>query len=109
MKKSSVLCCSVLTLAVLACGTTGTTGTTVTNIPTAWKNPAYSGPGFARIFVIAVGADDATRRLFEDHLAQRARQAPEWSRSPATPTSRTPAAIPRPPSRRPWPAATSTA
>jgi hypothetical protein len=59
------LCCWTLALAVLACGTTATT---VTSIPTAWKNPAYSGPGFARIFVIAVGGDDATRRLFEDHM-----------------------------------------
>jgi hypothetical protein len=70
MKKSSILCCWALALTVLACGTTATTATTVTNVPTAWKDPAYSGPGFARIFVIAVGADDSTRRLFEDHLVR---------------------------------------
>ena len=67
MTKSSILCCWALALAVLACGTTATT---VTNVPTAWKNPAFSGPGLARIFVIAVHADDAKRRLFEDHLAR---------------------------------------
>jgi hypothetical protein len=70
MKKSSILCCAALSLAVLACGTTATTATTVTEVPTAWKDPAYSGPGFARIFVIAVHADDGKRRLFEDHLAR---------------------------------------
>jgi hypothetical protein len=67
MKKSSILCCWALALAVLACGTTPTT---VTTVPTAWKSPDYSGPGFARILVIAVHTDDGTRRLFEDHLAR---------------------------------------
>ena len=70
MNRSSILCCSALALAVSACGTTGTTVTTVTNIPTAWTNPDYSGPGFSRIFVIAVGSDDATRRQFEDHMVR---------------------------------------
>jgi hypothetical protein len=67
VKKSSILCCWALTLAVLACGTTGTT---VTNVATAWKSPAYSGPGFTRIFVVAVHTTDDKRRLFEDHLAR---------------------------------------
>jgi hypothetical protein len=67
MTKSSILCCWALALAVLACGTTPTT---VTTVPTAWKSPDYSGPGFARILVIAVHTDDSTRRLFEDHLAR---------------------------------------
>ena len=70
MTKSSIVCCWALALAVLACGTTSTTATTVTDLPTAWKDPAYSGPGLARIFVIAVHADDGTRRQFEDHLAR---------------------------------------
>jgi hypothetical protein len=63
MKKSSILCCWALTLAVFACGT-------VTKVPTSWKDPAYSGPGLAKIFVIAIGENDGARRLFEDHLAR---------------------------------------
>jgi len=63
MKKSSILCCWVLALAVSACGT-------VTKVPTAWKDPAYTGEGFGRIFVIGIGENDGARRMFEDHLAQ---------------------------------------
>ena len=63
MKKSSILCCWTLALAVSACGT-------VTKVPTAWKDPAYKGEGFARIFVIGIGENDGSRRLFEDHLAK---------------------------------------
>jgi hypothetical protein len=63
MKKSSILCCWVLALAVSACGT-------VTKVPTAWKDPAYTGEGFSRVFVIGIGENDGARRMFEDHLAQ---------------------------------------
>ena len=63
MKKSSILCCWTLALAVSACGT-------VTKVPMAWKDPAYTGEGFARIFVIGIGENDGSRRMFEDHLAR---------------------------------------
>jgi len=63
MKRSSIFCCWALALAVSACGT-------VTKVPTAWKDPGYTGPGFARVFVIAAAENDGSRRLFEDNLAR---------------------------------------
>lgn len=63
MRKSPILLCWILTLAVSACGT-------VTNVPMVWKDPAYTGEGFDRIFVIGIGENDAARRMFEDHLAR---------------------------------------
>jgi hypothetical protein len=45
-----------------ACGT-------VTKVPLAWKDPAYTGSGFERIYVIGVAENPGTRRLFEDRFA----------------------------------------
>jgi hypothetical protein len=42
---------------------------TTTTIPLAWKNPSYTGGSFKKLFVIGVGKDDSTRRLFEDTFA----------------------------------------
>jgi len=64
MKSSSITWCSLLALTIAACGTT-------TKVPMAWKDPAYTGPGFTRVFVIAVAENDGSRRLFEDHLSQQ--------------------------------------
>ena len=58
-----ILLSTILGAAVIAaCGT-------VTKIPIAWRDPAYQGGPFQKIFVIAVAANDARRRLFEDELA----------------------------------------
>jgi hypothetical protein len=34
----------------------------------AWRDPAYSGGTFDRIFVIGIGEDDTRRRFFEDRF-----------------------------------------
>ena len=41
-----------------------------TTVPLVWKNPSYEGSKFKKLFVIGVGEDDATRRLFEDTFAR---------------------------------------
>jgi hypothetical protein len=43
---------------------------TTTTIPLSWRNPAYENGGFEKLFVIGVGKDDGTRRLFEDRFAK---------------------------------------
>jgi len=63
MKKSSIVICWALALAISACGT-------VTKVPQAWMDPTYTGEGFSRVFVIGIGENDGARRLFEDHLAK---------------------------------------
>ena len=40
-----------------------------TTIPLSWRNPAYAGTGFQKLFVIGVGENDGVRRLFEDTFA----------------------------------------
>ena len=40
-----------------------------TSVPLSWKNPNYSG-GFNKLFIIGVGENDGTRRLFEDTFAE---------------------------------------
>jgi hypothetical protein len=62
MAKSSIFWCGLLAVALAACGTS-------TKVPTAWKDPAYTGAGFEKIFVIAIGDNDGARRLYEDSLA----------------------------------------
>lgn len=42
---------------------------TPTEIPLTWQNPAYEGGEFQNLFVIGVGENDDTRRLFEDTFA----------------------------------------
>ena len=49
--------------AIPACSTNKTT------IPLSWRNPAYDGTAFQRLFVIGVGENDGARRLFEDTFA----------------------------------------
>lgn len=46
---------------LLACGT-------VTKVPMVWRDPAYTGEAFDRVFVIGIGEDDTRRRLFEDRF-----------------------------------------
>jgi len=41
-----------------------------TTVPLSWKNPSFSDTTFEKLFVIGVGRDQATRRLFEDTLAK---------------------------------------
>lgn len=52
---------AVVGLGLLGCGT-------VTTVPLVWKDPAWAGDGYARIFVIGVAENPATRRVFEDEL-----------------------------------------
>ena len=59
----------VLIVLVAVCAL-GCKDKTQTTIPLAWRNPSYGGVGFVKLFVIGVGADDASRRLFEDTFAQ---------------------------------------
>lgn len=51
-------------LALTACNKGATT-----TVPLSWKNPTYQGDPFEKLFVIGVGENDATRRLFEDTFA----------------------------------------
>jgi hypothetical protein len=61
----ATLVVSLLVLAALpGCNKTATT------IPLTWRNPAFQGGGFQKLFVIGVGEDDARRRLFEDEFAK---------------------------------------
>jgi hypothetical protein len=41
----------------------------VTKIPIAWRNPVHEGVPFQKIFVIGVGENEASRRLFENRFA----------------------------------------
>jgi len=43
---------------------------TPTAIASTWRNPAYTDAGFSKLFVIGVGENDETRRLFENAFAQ---------------------------------------
>jgi hypothetical protein len=55
-----------LTLASLSACNKGA----ATKIPMSWRNPQYANGGFQKLFVIGVGEDDGTRRLFEDTFAK---------------------------------------
>jgi len=57
------LCAALLGAALLAACAT------VTKIPTEWRDPAYQGGAFQKIFVIGVGENDTRRTLFEDRFA----------------------------------------
>lgn len=57
-------------LLVVALSALGACQKTTTTIPLSWRNPAYENGGFEKLFVIGVGKDDGTRRLFEDRFAR---------------------------------------
>lgn len=57
-------------LLVVALSALGACQKTTTTIPLSWRNPAYENGGFEKLFVIGVGKDDGTRRLFEDRFAK---------------------------------------
>jgi hypothetical protein len=60
-----------------------------TTVPLSWTNPTYQGGPFRKLFVIGIGDNDTTRRLFEDTFAKAlaaegaAAQA-SWGRLPKT-------------------------
>jgi hypothetical protein len=41
-----------------------------TTIPLSWRNPDYGQTAFEKLFVIGVGENEGTRRLFEDTFAK---------------------------------------
>ncbi len=41
-----------------------------TTVPTAWRNPEFSGVPFTSFFIIGVARNDEYRRLYEDHMAR---------------------------------------
>lgn len=59
--------CVLVLLAGSACNKKGPAPTTV---PTAWRNPEFSGVPFTSFFVIGVGRNDRNRRLYEDNMVQ---------------------------------------
>ena len=76
-----------LILAILILLSAAACKKTPTEIPVSWQNPAYEGGGFQNLFVIGVGENDETRRLFEDIFAQMiaaqgGKAEASWSRLP---------------------------
>ena len=76
-----------LFLAILILSLAAACKKTPTEIPVTWQNPAYSGGAFQNLFVIGVGENDETRRLFEDTFAsviaaQGGKAEASWSRLP---------------------------
>ncbi len=63
MRKQTIVCLVALS-ALCACSASKTT------IPLSWRNPAYAGTAFQKLFVIGVGENDGARRLFEDTFAR---------------------------------------
>lgn len=76
-----------LILAVLVFSLAAACKKTPTEIPLTWQNPAYAGGAFQNLFIIGVGENDETRRLFEDTFAsmiaaQGAKAQASWSLLP---------------------------
>jgi hypothetical protein len=59
-----LLIAAVAASALAACSQTKTT------IPLSWRNPSYQQAAFKKLFVIGVGENDGSRRLFEDTFAR---------------------------------------
>ena len=58
-------------IAILAlCALAGCKKGSTTTVPLSWKNPNHEGETFSKLFVIGVGKDEGTRRLFEDTFAK---------------------------------------
>lgn len=41
-----------------------------TTLPSAWRNPEFSGQPFAKIFVMGIGRNDDYRRMYEDSMVR---------------------------------------
>jgi hypothetical protein len=52
---------------LLLVGALGACGTPTT-IPIEWRDPAFQGPSFQKIFVVGVAENDTSRRRFEDQF-----------------------------------------
>ena len=65
MKRVLYLVLALTSTAVLSGCDKGAT----TSVSLSWKNPNYSA-GFEKLFIIGVGENDGTRRLFEDTFAK---------------------------------------
>lgn len=77
-----VALCLAALLALAGCATPG-------GAPDVWRDPAYAGPPFTRLFVIGLSSKDLTdRRAFEDLLVGKLRAAgaqavPGWQYLPS--------------------------
>lgn len=78
---------SLSLLFLLALSALGACHKTETTVPLSWRNPAYQDGHFKKLFVIGVGKDDSSRRLFEDTFAKAialegAAAQPSWGHLP---------------------------